>query len=131
MKRRFFYILVLLVLAVALLFYIRSEDASTISFVNKTDKDVSTIEIKYSSENSWTRVGEVKARKVLKKKPTTPENFSEGDVKLRYQDNRGVYHSETIVGYTESAYDFNVIIYIEAIDKNGIMNFNIKDRSLV
>lgn len=124
MKRKITLIIgILIVLSVA--FYFKRENTSTITFYNKTDESIENFEIKYSSEENWKKVGEIKAKGKLKIKSIPPENFQEGTVDLRYFDKVGNEKIENIVGYTEKLLKFHVKVEILSV-KDGVYEIEVK-----
>lgn len=125
MKRKITLIIgILIVLSVA--FYLKRENTSTITFYNKTEESIENFEIKYSSEENWEKVGEIKAKGKLKIKSIPPENFQEGTVDLRYFDKAGNEKIENIVGYTEKLLKFHAKVEILSVDKDGVFKLEIR-----
>lgn len=124
MKRKITLIIAIVVILSAF-FYLNRENTSTITFINKTEESIENFEIKYSSEESWEKVGEIKANVKLKIKSTPPENFQEGTVDLRYFDKAGNEKTENIVGYTEKLLKFHAKVEILAVE-DGVYEIEIK-----
>lgn len=124
MKRKIV-LIVGIVIVLCAIFYFKRENTSTITFNNKTRESIENFEIKYSSEDSWEKVGEIKPRGKLKIKSFPPENFQEGTVDLRYFDKKGNEKVENIVGYTEKLSKFHVKVEILSV-KDGIFKIEIK-----
>ena len=107
-----------IVIVLSAIFYFKRENTSTITFYNKTEENIENFEIKYSSEDSWEKVGEIKPKGKLKIKSDPPENFQEGTVDLRYFDKNGNEKVENIVGYTEKLLKFLVfVVFFSVIDR--------------
>ena len=115
-----------IVIALSAIFYFKREKTSTITLYNKTEESIENFEIKYSSEDKWEKVEEIKAKGKLKIKSMPPKNFQEGTVDLRYFDNAGNEKIENIVGYTEKQSKFHINIEILSVDKDGIFKIEIK-----
>lgn len=124
MKRKIV-LIVGIVIVLCAIFYFKRENTSTITFNNKTRESIKNFEIKYSSEDSWEKVGEIKPRGKLKIKSFPPENFQEGTVDLRYFDKNGNEKVENIVGYTEKLSKFHVKVEILSV-KDGVFKIEIK-----
>ena len=124
MKRKITLIIAIMIVLSAL-FYLNRENTSTITFINKTEESIENFEIKYSSEESWEKVGEIKAKGKLKIKSIPPENFQEGTVDLRYFDKAGNEKTENIVGYTEKLLKFHAKVEILAVE-DGVYEIEIK-----
>lgn len=124
MKRKIT-LIIAIVIVLSALFYLNRENTSTITFINKTEESIENFEIKYSSEESWQKVGEIKAKGKLKIKSTPPENFQEGTVDLRYFDSAGNEKTENIVGYTEKLLKFHAKVEILAVE-DGVYEIEIK-----
>lgn len=124
MKRKIT-LIIAIVIVLSALFYLNRENTSTITFINKTEESIENFEIKYSSEESWEKVGEIKAKGKLKIKSTPPENFQEGTVDLRYFDKEGNEKTENIVGYTEKLLKFHAKVEILAVE-DGVYEIEIK-----
>lgn len=124
MKRKIT-LIIAIVIVLSALFYLNRENTSTITFINKTEESIGNFEIKYSSEESWEKVGEIKAKGKLKIKSTPPENFQEGTVDLRYFDKEGNEKTENIVGYTEKLLKFHAKVEILAVE-DGVYEIEIK-----
>lgn len=124
MKRKIVLVIGIVIVLCAI-FYFKRENTSTITFNNKTRESIENFEIKYSSEDSWKKVGEIKPRGKLKIKSYPPENFQEGTVDLRYFDKNGNEKVENIVGYTEKLSKFHVKVEILSV-KDGIFKIDIK-----
>lgn len=114
-----------IVIVLSAIFYFKRENTSTITFNNKTRESIENFEIKYSSEDSWEKVGEIKPRGKLKIKSYPPENFQEGTVDLRYFDKNGNEKVENIVRYTEKLSKFHVKVEILSV-KDGVFKIEIK-----
>lgn len=125
MKRKITLIIGILIV-LSIVFYFKREKTSIITFYNKTEESIENFEIKYSSEDNWQKVGEIKAKGKLKIKSMPPKNFQEGTVDLRYFDNAGSEKIENIVGYTEKQSKFHINIEILSVDKDGIFKIEIK-----
>ena len=124
MKRKIT-LIIAIVIVLSALFYLNRENTSTITFINKTEESIENFEIKYSSEESWEKVGEIKAKGKLKIKSTPPENFQEGTVDLRYFDKAGNEKTENIVGYTEKLLKFHAKVKILSVE-DGAYEIEIK-----
>ena len=124
MKRKIT-LIIAIVIVLSALFYLNRENTSTITFINKTEESIENFEIKYSSEESWEKVGEIKAKGKLKIKSIPPENFQEGTVDLRYFDKVGNEKTENIVGYTEKLLKFHAKVEILAVE-DGVYEIEIK-----
>lgn len=124
MKRKIT-LIIAIVIVLSALFYLNRENTSTITFINKTEESIENFEIKYSSEESWEKVGEIKAKGKLKIKSIPPENFQEGTVDLRYFDKAGNEKTENIVGYTEKLLKFHAKVEILAVE-DGVYEIEIK-----
>lgn len=124
MKRKIT-LIIAIVIVLSALFYLYRENTSTITFINKTEESIENFEIKYSSEESWEKVEEIKAKGKLKIKSTPPENFQEGTVDLRYFDKAGNEKTENIVGYTEKLLKFHAKVEILAVE-DGVYEIEIK-----
>lgn len=124
MKRKIT-LIIAIVIVLSTFFYLNRENTSTITFINKTEESIENFEIKYSSEESWKKVGEIKAKGKLKIKSTPPENFQEGTVDLRYFDKAGNEKTENIVGYTEKLLKFHAKVEILAVE-DGVYEIEIK-----
>ena len=118
-------LIIAIVIVLSALFYLNRENTSTITFINKTEESIENFEIKYSSEESWEKVGEIKAKGKLKIKSTPPENFQEGTVDLRYFDEAGNEITENIVGYTEKLLKFHAKVEILAVE-DGVYEIEIR-----
>ena len=114
-----------IVIVLSAIFYFKRENTSTITFYNKTEENIENFEIKYSSEDSWEKVGEIKPKGKLKIKSDPPENFQEGTVDLRYFDKNGNEKVENIVGYTEKLSKFHVKFEILSV-KDGVLKIETK-----
>ena len=123
--KRIITLIIGIVIVLSAIFYFKRENTSTITFYNKTRESIENFEIKYSSEDSWEKVGEIKPRGKLKIKSYPPENFQEGTVDLRYFDKDGNEKVENIVGYTEKLSKFHVKVEILSV-KDGIFKIEIK-----
>lgn len=124
MKRKIVLVIGIVIVLCAM-FYFKRENTSTITFNNKTRESIDDFEIKYSSEDSWEKVGDIKPNQKLKIKSFPPENFQEGTVDLRYFDKNGNEKVENIVGYTEKLSKFHVKVEILSV-KDGIFKIEIK-----
>ena len=124
MKRKIT-LIIAIVIVLSTFFYLNRENTSTITFINKTEESIENFEIKYSSEESWKKVGEIKAKGKLKIKSTPPENFQEGTVDLRYFDKAGNEKTENIVGYTEKLLKFHAKVEILAVE-DGVYEIEIR-----
>ena len=124
MKRKITLIIGIAIVLLAI-FYFKRENTSTITFHNKTEKSIENFEIKYSSEENWKKVGEIKAKGKLKIKSIPPENFQEGTVDLRYFDKEGNEKIENIVGYTEKLLKFHVKVEILSV-KDGVYEIEVR-----
>lgn len=123
--KRIITLIIGIVIVLSAIFYFKREKTSTITFYNKTEENIENFEIKYSSEDSWEKVGEIKPRGKLKIKSDPPENFQEGTVDLRYFDKNGNEKVENIVGYTEKLSKFHVKVEILSV-KDGVFKIEIK-----
>ena len=123
--KRIITLIIGIVIVLSAIFYFKRENTSTITFNNKTRESIDDFEIKYSSEDSWEKVGEIKPRGKLKIKSDPPENFQEGTVDLRYFDKNGNEKVENIVGYTEKLSKFHVKVEILSV-KDGVFKIEIK-----
>lgn len=123
--KRIITLIIGIVIVLSAIFYFKRENTSTITFYNKTRESIENFEIKYSSEDSWEKVGEIKPRGKLKIKSDPPENFQEGTVDLRYFDKNGNEKVENIVGYTEKLSKFHAKVEILSV-KDGIFKIEIK-----
>lgn len=124
MKRKIT-LIIAIVIVLSALFYLNRKNTSTITFINKTEESIENFEIKYSSEESWEKVGEIKTKGKLKIKSTPPENFQEGTVDLRYFDKAGNEKTENIVGYTEKLLKFHAKVEILAVE-DGVYEIEIR-----
>lgn len=123
--KRIITLIIGIVIVLSAIFYFKRENTSTITFNNKTRESIDDFEIKYSSEDSWEKVGEIKPKGKLKIKSNPPENFQEGTVDLRYFDKNGNEKVENIVGYTEKLSKFHVKVEILSV-KDGVFKIEIK-----
>ena len=123
--KRIITLIIGIVIVLSAIFYFKRENTSTITINNKTRESIENFEIKYSSEDSWEKVGEIKPRGKLKIKSDPPENFQEGTVDLRYFDKNGNEKVENIVGYTEKLSKFHVKVEILSV-KDGVFKIEIK-----
>lgn len=123
--KRIITLIIGIVIVLSAIFYFKRENTSTITFNNKTRESIENFEIKYSSEDIWKKVGEIKPRGKLKIKSYPPENFQEGTVDLRYFDKNGNEKVENIVGYTEKLSKFHVKVEILSV-KDGVFKIEIK-----
>lgn len=123
--KRIITLIIGIVIVLSAIFYFKRENTSTITFNNKTRESIDNFEIKYSSKDSWEKVGEIKPREKLKIKSDPPENFQEGTVDLRYFDKNGNEKVENIVGYTEKLSKFHVKVEILSV-KDGVFKIEIK-----
>lgn len=123
--KRIITLIIGIAIVLSAIFYFKRENTSTITFNNKTRESIENFEIKYSSEDSWEKVGEIKPRGKLKIKSDPPENFQEGTVDLRYFDKNGNEKVENIVGYTEKLSKFHVKVEILSV-KDGVFKIEIK-----
>lgn len=123
--KRIITLIIGIVIVLSAIFYFKREKTSTITFYNKTEENIENFEIKYSSEDSWEKVGEIKPKGKLKIKSFPPKNFQEGTVDLRYFDKNGNEKVENIVGYTEKLSKFHVKVEILSV-KDGVFKIEIK-----
>ena len=123
--KRIITLIIGIVIVLSAIFYFKRDNTSTITFYNKTEESIENFEIKYSCEDSWEKVGEIKPRRKLKIKSDPPENFQEGTVDLRYFDKNGNEKVENIVGYTEKLSKFHVKVEILSV-KDGVFKIEIK-----
>lgn len=123
--KRIITLIIGIVIVLSAIFYFKREKTSTITFYNKTEENIENFEIKYSSEDEWKKVGDIKPNQKLKIKSFPPENFQEGTVDLRYFDKNGNEKVENIVGYTEKLSKFHVKVEILSV-KDGVFKIEIK-----
>lgn len=123
------YIIVSILIICILLFVNLLKSRSVISIKNKTEKDISTLQIIYHNldKNEEVRIPIISPNQTYKTKIMFPENFIEGSLILSYLDLQGNKHEEYLQGYIEKSYSGKISVVIDSIDSNGVLTVTIKE----
>ncbi|MDO5017694.1 MAG: hypothetical protein Q4E02_00165 [Lagierella massiliensis] len=119
-------ILLLVLIVLISLTYIKLSSSSKIVFDNGTGEEITNLEIKLTSQDTWTNVGKISPNEKETFHIDYPKDFIEGSLELRYVDFKGEKHLETVVGYLEKGYKVNVKVKILEVSENGIYKLEIK-----
>ncbi|MEH7464356.1 hypothetical protein V7166_20505 [Bacillus thuringiensis] len=133
MKKFLVVITVMVIGIVGLVGYVLAQDGFDIKVKNQTNKEVSGLYLTYDNIKSDIKIPLIASGEIYKLNVNPTENsdkdFDEGAMKLQYKDNKGILHTEYVIGYFEKGYSGNAVITIKSIDDNGKLDIEIKENT--
>ena len=96
-----------------------------VKIMNKTQTTVHGLNIGYRGFTNTVGVPDIYPGKTYQAK-VIPGRIGESTMWLGYKDNSGQEHQETLFGYFESGYRGNTIVRIKSVNKDGLMQIEVK-----
>lgn len=99
-----------------------------VTISNKTDLDITDLELSCVSYGITDKVIElpvIKASQKKKAKFELQKDFGEGSIMLSYFDKNEVLHEENISGYIEGHDRGKISVIIKGVDEDGIIEFDV------
>ncbi|MGD6853907.1 hypothetical protein ACQCVO_02425 [Bacillus infantis] len=133
MKKTIVTIIVVIIGASGFVTFKAGQEGFNIRVENETNKAVSGLYLTYDNIKSDIEIPSIASgeKYTLNVNPNENSNddFSEAALKLEYKDNKGISHTEYIIGYFEKGYSGEAVINIESMDEDGNLEVEIKDNT--
>lgn len=100
-----------------------AQDGFDIQIDNDTNQEISGLNITYDHIKSDIYMPTVEPGESyslhIDPEEDSDEQFSEAALKLEYEDENGILHTEYVIGYFEAGYSGKAVIDIQSVDDNG------------
>lgn len=125
---RFIVIIMIPFIAILILFYTIFGGNSSLKIKNLTDSTLSGINIKYlySDNEKIIEIPDILPRNTYKMDLILPEDFTEGAVKVIYNDNFGIQQEDFLIGYIEKGYRKKTTMKVYSVNEDGKLLFQVQ-----